>query len=283
MSYPEGQSTGAKDPANLLLRRLLTGLIALTTSVIFIIMFAGIVSYPFPAPFHDEISSPILAVELPKKEPDLCTVFGTNHPGLQTQSTSQEPCDATGAKPYDPFKTGEAVALVRANTLEDLVFIPFYALFVYCFAWLMTAPADRGGIVLTRVVGVLIFIAAMLDYLEDYGILSSLRAEDLTDDLARHTRIPSLGKWSLIGICLLLLAVILLRSSNSVYKRGTRVVFACLCIASGLLMLIGLLYPRVMILANLLFGIFVLANAVGLLCGYRWGASPRYSAVAPQQ
>ena len=281
MSYPEGQSAGATDPANRSQRRLLTGLIALTTSVIFVVMFVGIVSYPFPAPFHDEIRSPILAVELPKNKSDLCTVFGTNHPGLQTQPSSQEPCDTPGANSLDPFKAGQAVALVKANTLEDLVFILFYALFVYCLASLMTAPADRWGIVLARIVGVLIFIAAVLDYLEDYGIFSSLKAEELTNELAYHTRRPSLAKWSLIGICLLLLAAILLRSTVSIYKRGTRIAFAGLCIASGLLMLTGLLYPRLMIYANSLFGLLILANAVGLLGGYWWGASARDGSVAP--
>jgi hypothetical protein len=74
-----------------------------------------------------------------------------------------------------------------------------------------------------------------------------------------------------------------LRAGGAAKCRGTRVVFAYLCIASGLLMLIGLLYPRVMIFANSLFGIFVLANALGLLGGYWWSASPRGGAVAPQQ
>ena len=267
MTYSDGQTGLEPCLGDRLRLRLLTGLIALLTSVLALVMFAELQRYPYPPPFHDGIQSPVLAVELARDKESLKAILGTYQPVLAANGPMSEAGSGQDGHPsaFDRFMTWEAVSSLKANTVEDLAFIPLYALFVWCFALLMTASADRGGILLARAVGTLILIAAMLDYLEDYGIFSTLGAEHLTDDLARHTRFPSLGKWGLIAVCLLLLAVILLRSSVSVYKRGTRLLLAVLCTASGLLMLIALRWPQLMFPANSLFGIFVLLNAGGLL------------------
>jgi len=263
MIYTDGENGHGACPGDRSRLGLLTGLIALLTSVLALVMFAELQRYPYPPPFHHEIQSPVLAVELAGDKESLKAILRTYQPVQAANGPTYQ--IGSGQDAFDRLMTWEAVSSLKANTVEDLAFIPLYALFVWCFALLMTASADRGGLLLARAVGTLILIAAVLDYLEDYGIFSTLGAEHLTDDLARHTRFPSLGKWGLIAVCLLLLAVILLRSSVRVYKHGTRILLAVLCTASGLLMLIALRWPQLMLYANSLFGIFVLLNAGGLL------------------
>ena len=241
-------------------RALLTGLLALISLTIFLVMLFGMFAFPFCPPFKHQIKSPILAVELAADESELCAVIGTKQPA----SAEQERC-ANPQKQPSPHNAARAIALITANTWEDLLFIPAYALFVYCLASLAVASSDGKGKTLSRIVGVLILLAAIFDYLEDLGIFTSLKANTLNSSVISHTRAVSLAKWSLIGVSLLLVGIILLRAGDALYGRVLRNVLGWLAIAAGALMLISTLLPGLMLYANSLFALLILLNAAYLL------------------
>ena len=244
-------------------RALLTAVFAVLFLTIFIIMLAGMHDFPFRPPFHGEISSEVLAAELAADPIELCGVIGTTRPA----SAVQESC-ANRQTENDQHNASKAIALLSRNTKEDLFVIPCYALFVFCFAYLAVASCAERDRILAWIVGVLIGAAAIFDYLEDFGIFASLKAEALNPSVIARTRAVSLTKWSLLGLSLLLVAVILFRASDVIYGRILRNILGAIALTAGTLMLIATRLPSLMVVANSLFGLLFLVSAPYLLYFY---------------
>lgn len=251
--------------SNIARRVLLTGLFALISATISLVMLFGMFAFPFFSPFKHQIKSPILAVELATDDSELCAVIGTTQPASATQESCSNP-----QKQANPHNAAKAIALIIADTWEDLLFIPVYALFIYSFAALEVAVSDGKGKLLSQMVGVSILLAAIFDYLEDLGIFTSLKADTLDLSVISHTRAVSLAKWSLIGVSLMLVGIILLRAGDSLYGSVLRNILSWLAIAAGIMMLVSTLLPGLMLYANSLFALLILLNAV--FCTSRGGA-----------
>src|SRR5712691_4522967 len=100
--------------------RLTTGLIAVAMAgYALLIAYQVTQRYPFPHNFHDDIDSPVLAIELAPDTEALEVVLGTDKPANVDRTTN--PGIA-------------AVACLRANTFEDFFFIFLYTLFLWQFA-----------------------------------------------------------------------------------------------------------------------------------------------------
>ncbi len=233
--------------------------------------------YPFVHNFHDEIDSPILAVELSTCANDLIGVLGTAHPADTSPALASKlfTCKnefagvlATVNPPYSDSKMNPAamaVACIRTNTYEDFIFILLYTLFLWKFATLFAIGADRRPAVHRRTMAVLAILIAACDCMENVGMLRALGAPSLTDAMAQATCWPSRFKWGLFAVALLLTGWILAHSESTVYSLATRHLFALAYWAAGVLMLVGLFKPHVIELATSIFGLLVLVNIVGLL------------------
>lgn len=240
--------------------------------------------YPFVHSFHQQIDSPILAVELPGCANDLKGVLGTAEPAAPNPARSSTLLDCKGKsvgilqndeslnlimKRYhsDPntYPQEIAVASLRTNTYEDFGFIVLYNLFLWKFAALFAVGANGRPAVHRKIMAGLVILTAIFDCMENIGILRALGASSLTDSMAHATRLPSLCKWGLFAAVLLLTGWILARSESPVYSLPTRRLLALAYWSAGALLLIGLGVPHVIELATDMFVLLVLANIVGLL------------------
>lgn len=240
--------------------------------------------YPFVHNFHQQIDSPILAVELPRCANDLKGVLGTANPGAENPARSSmlldcngktvgilqndEPVNVTMERYHrDPniYPQEIAVASLRTNTYEDFGFIVLYNLFLWKFAALFAISANGKPTVHRKIMAGLVLLTAAFDCLENRGILRALGASNLTDSMAHATRLPSLCKWAFFAAALLLTAWILARSESPIYSLPTRRLLALVYWSSGALLLIGLFIPHVIELAADVFILLVLVNIVGLL------------------
>jgi hypothetical protein len=234
-------------------RRLTTGLLAVAMAVYALLVAQQLTDrYHFPHNFHDDIDSPVLAIELAPDAKALEAVLGTDKPVSADPATNP----------------GIAVVALRANTFEDFFFILLYASFLWQFAALFAISADGTDKSHRRTIAGLAFLIAMLDCAENVGILRALNVPRLSDFTAQAICWPSRCKWGLFAIALLLTGRILARSISPIYSLSTRRLFALAYGTSGIFMLIGLTIPHVIELATQMFALLVAINIVGLLGPY---------------
>jgi hypothetical protein len=225
------------------IKRQVTGLLALLTTCWAILMFVSLSAYKFDHDFHDEIDSPVLAVELAHSAQALQAVLQTSNPN-----------DEQSAK-----------TVLRINNRLDLVFIPLYSGFLWFFADLISTQSQGASRYLRFACFICVVGAGVFDYLEDWGISRTLNSTQLTDSLARATRAPSLVKWGLIGSALFLTSILLLRAAPVVYSLATTRLLGVLYGAAGSLMILGLVRYLLIGVAMKIFSFVIVVNAGGLL------------------
>lgn len=243
MNNSPSVSWNSAAPVTARIKSAVTGLFGLLTICWAFLMFISLRAYNFEHDFHDEIDSPVLAVELAPSAQDLQAV-------LQTSTPPNEQC---------------AKKVLRINNRLDLVFIPLYASFLWFFADLMSMQNMAASRYLRIACLISVVGAVVFDYLEDWGISRTLNSTQLTDSLARATRVPSLVKWGFIGSALLLTSIILLRSIPVVYSVATTRLLGVLYGVAGLLMIVGLVRPPFIEVAIKFFAFAIVVNAIGLL------------------
>jgi hypothetical protein len=133
----------------------------------------------------------------------------------------------------------QGVSLVRANTYMDFLFIVLYwAIFV------TFAQIENGWF--STIASFLITLAALADVWENLRILSGLRAlESATPVDFTVPRGVSLIKWGLLGLVFLLLAAAVWGRKSRWYIR-----IAVALVITGVLLLLGLAFPRAMTVAG---------------------------------
>jgi hypothetical protein len=209
------------------------GVAAALTIVWALILMWKLSPYPFPHIFPYNINSPVLALELSHNASDIKAVLHRTEP--------QAPL---------------AAHVMWVGNLLDLVFIPIYAFFLWSVARVF---ANR-----LRLLTAVILGTALFDYLEDWQIFRAL------DGANPAIYIPSLVKWGLLGLALLLTGIMLLRSVIDTYSLPTRRLLAVGYLASGGLMIasvalgqwIGYSYIE---LGLEIFGLLAIVHTIGLL------------------
>jgi hypothetical protein len=246
--------------------RCIAGVLALLMSLLGLWMAIDLKSYPCEHAFYKGIDSPVLAVELASDVYQLRTV---TVPACAAELSNVQPQDQ--GKTLAELQSKSRSALWR-NTVQDCFFIPLYTLFVWTFGKLFAVRKNGSLMAIRHVLGFLMLLTAAADYLENRGIFLGLRLGP-SDSVAEQTSWPSRCKWALLGIGLLLIFAILVRSANAIYSLATRRLFALGCLASGGMILAGLWRPVLIELAMKLFVLIVLLNTIALLGPYwPWGA-----------
>jgi hypothetical protein len=231
------------EPRTMRIKSLVTGLVALLLVCWSILMMIFLRPYKFDHDFHDEIDSPVLALEL---APDASALRSV----LQTANPTDEQC---------------ARKVLKINNGLDLILIPIYTCFLWFFADLIS-PRSNGMNRYIRIACLLCIMgAALFDYLEDWGIARTLDSRQLTDSLAQATRFSSLVKWGLVGGALLLTSILLFRAATAVYSIATMRLLAILYGVAGFLVLSGLVRNPLIEFGMKIFAFLVVINAIGLL------------------
>lgn len=203
--------------------------LAIVWSLVMTLTFNIWVPYRLEHRFHYKIDSPILALELSRNESDIDAVL----------QNSEQAHDA-----------------LFWNTVLDCVFIPLYSGYILLFGF---AYHPRG---FDKFALIFLTIAtALADYAENTRIFLALAGH------AHSVYIPSLIKWSLLGLVLILLATLLLSKNPGPYTLPTRRLLGLAHIAAGALILIGVAFSHYpwLALGVELFAFTLLINAIGLL------------------
>jgi len=226
-----------------------TGLVALlVTSWLFLMMRLlpnGDTDNPFGHGFSADISSPVLALELSRTTDDVEKIL---HRRAGPAAVAER-----------------AIGALRLNTLLDLVFIPLYVGYLILLARLFTASLP--GVPVSRLrnwVTAAAVGAGVFDYVEDWFMFSTLGGAEPLEFA------PSVIKWLLLAVTLLLLGCCIVRSGAPVYSFATRALLGSAHVVAGLLMLIGVVFAPLigyscLELGNSVFGVTVAVNVVGLL------------------
>ncbi len=194
--------------------------------------------YSFEHRFHHDIDSPVLALELAHNPSDIGAVVQNG-----------------GAGNPDPDKSNKAIRALFLNTVLDCFFIPLYAGYLILFG-LTYHPEHFARNVLIG----LAIMTAIFDYAENILMFSALAAR------TPPVYVPSLIKWSLLALVLLMLAKLLLSRHSGPYSIATRRLLALLHIGAALLILLGVVfteYPWIA-LGTQLFAFTLLVNVIGL-------------------
>lgn len=217
------------------------GLAALATIVWAVLIANAVNKYPYLHVFHHDVDSPVIALEISRGAGDIEAVLH--------RSDAKK-----GGKPAEKAAAA-AQSETTANYL-DLVFIPLYAFFLWSLARVFTTR--------TRMLTLAILATAIFDYLEDWQIHQALMGQD------PQIYIPSLVKWGLLGLVLIALSAILVRSDSPVYALSTKRLMAIGFFVSGALVLLDVAlgewigYSHIAV-GVAVFGALMLANAVGFL------------------
>ena len=224
-----------------------------------LVLYLVLMSYPFPHVFHHDVNSPGLALQVSRGADDIQAVLHRPKPKL-ADPIKQAAAEAAAAK---------ARASLGWNNGLDLVFIPLYTFFLWSLARVFT---NR-----TRLLALFIGGTGLFDYVEDWRIFQALHGEDPAIDL------PSLAKWGLLGIVLIWISAIFLRSMSPVYSVATKRLLGGAYLISGLLLLIAVIGGRLIgysliELAIMVFSALAVIQVFGLLGQYLSipGMAPKY-------
>jgi hypothetical protein len=156
-----------------------------------------------PRNFH----SPVLAAELVRNAHEIEQVYGT---------AAQSGRCAT-AQPGATQPQGCAfIAMLRWNTWVDFLYIPSYAAMFFLLGRLFSGRF--GAFVMALAV-----IAALADITENIGMFRAM-SEPATDALAIAIRVPSLVKWTALGLIWLTLFGLFQRASPKGTSLAWRIV-----------------------------------------------------------
>jgi hypothetical protein len=192
--------------------------------------------YPFPHVFHHDVDSPGIALQISHDATDIDMVLHRSDP------------DAGTAKS----------ALLRNNQL-DLVFIPLYAFFLWSLARVFT---DR-----TKLMAGVIIGTALFDYWEDWRIFRALDGSDPA------IFVPSLAKWALLGLALIGIGSILIRSTSPVYSVATKGLLGVAYLIAGSLLVVSVAAGEwigysLIEAGAALFALLTVVQVIGLLGHY---------------
>ncbi|HET9165494.1 MAG TPA: hypothetical protein VFP11_05825 [Candidatus Angelobacter sp.] len=247
----------ALESSNITRLRTAAGIAAVLASLMAIKMIAGMTRYPANNDFHNgEISGPVLALELARNAEDLRDVLQTEHPG----EALKQPRDIESLTAY------RAVSALETNTIQDCGFIPLYSLFLAAMIGVFTSHAAKSR---TRLAAWLLIAAvAALDYAENIGIFRAIAASSLSDEAAHAIRYPSLAKWALLGVTLLVLGGAMILSPVAAMWESARKLLGMLFALTGLMLLMATLCPMWFSWATQLFALLVILSACGLLAPF---------------
>ena len=194
--------------------------------------------YSFEHRFHHDIDSPVLALELARDPSDIDAV-------LQRGDASNP----------DPEKSNKAIRALFLNTVLDCFFIPLYAGYLILFGFTYHPEGFARGVL----IGVAI-MTGIFDYVENilmFGVLAGR---------AVPVYIPSLIKWALLALVLLVLGKLLVSRPPGPYSIPTRRLLAVLHIGAALLILLGAVFTEYpwLALGVKLFAFTLLINVIGL-------------------
>ncbi len=194
--------------------------------------------YSFKHRFHHDIDSPVLALELARDPSDIDAVLQRDDPGNP-----------------DPQKSNKAIRALFLNTVLDCFFIPLYAGYLILFGFTYHPERfDRVALIC------LVIMTGILDYAENILMFGAVAGRDMP------VYVPSLMKWSLLALVLLMLAKLLLSGHPGPYSIPTRRLLALLHMGAALLILLGVIfteYPWIA-LGTQLFAFTLLINVIGL-------------------
>ncbi len=197
------------------------------------------VPYWFQHRFDHQIDSPVLALELARNQADIDAVLQRSDPNNP-----------------DPQKTRKAQKALYWNTVLDCVFIPLYSgyMLLFGFAYHPRGFHRRALVVLTAA-------TALADYAENACMFLALAGR------VHSVYIPSLLKWSLLGLVLILLTTLLLSENPGPYSLPTRRLLGLGHITAGALILMGVVFSHYswLALGVELFAFTLVINAIGLL------------------
>lgn len=235
--------------------RVSIAILAFLAAVMVTIMAWGLGRYgPKPESFHHgQIKGPVLALELASDRNDLVEVLQTTNPALTMAWPNGCPFD---------IQRGPVCAL-RINTFQDCVFIPLYAGILLCMALLFSAAPRRRWLGLAG--AALAVAVAIFDYAENRGIFKALGTGVFTDQTALAISSPSRIKWTLLGLNLLFLGVLICISRLANFRAWVRWVLSVAYWVAGLMLLAAMARLPLFALATPLFGLLIVISAGGLL------------------
>ena len=131
------------------------------------------------------------------------------------------------------------LATLRYNTYMDFVFI-----ILYCAAFAFLARTYRGNRVLAGFTTVLVIVAGVFDYWENFRMLHELKdVSRLEDPYVATTSLVSSVKWIALAVLLCCLGLIFLRAiQRDPSRRITLGFIAALFPLSGIFIIVGLLH-----------------------------------------
>ncbi len=180
----------------------------------------------------DGYSNPVLALELVKNGADIKTI-------LKAES-------------------GAVAKFLRRSTYKDFGFILVYALFFITLSLLLSQMNSGWLRYAGWVAAVCAAVAAILDLIEDRGMLRAIGGE-ASDSLANSIRHPSLAKWGLLFIFALLTGLLLLA------RRDFFVIPAVFLLAAAILGLCGVLLNLLRPRYYVAFPVAIITLGIGLL------------------
>ncbi len=241
-----------KTPGRLVAGVLALLLTALGSWMLWNLAYRQATKYPCEHAFHDGIDSPILALELASNAGELKSVINPE-------------C----AEPLQH----QAQRAIQRDTDADCFLIPLYTLFIWSFGRLFAVREDGARQGIRHLLGGIMILTAGADYTENFGIFRALKTQP-SDWVAKQISWPSRTKWVLLGIGLLLVTRILLRSGNKIYSIAARRLFGIgyfLCAAT---IISAVWRPSLLGLGLELFSVLVVFQIVALLGPYVAGWIP---------
>lgn len=191
--------------------------------------------YPFPPRFHQDVASPVLALELARGAEDIRNVL--------------------------PDGRGRATLRARwalfVNTALDVVLIPLY---VWCLIRLVRAVRAPGR--LRTAACVLALLAGAADLVENGCMLAAIRGA------AVAVMVPSLVKWGLLGIALLLIGVAYAQKHEPLFSLATDRMLSITLLYAGGLLVFGVMAGSVFGYSWIQNGAMVMGSVLLVTGGY---------------
>jgi hypothetical protein len=175
------------------------------TAMSAVISTRGPAPYPLESRFYHDVSDPVLAIELSHGRWDIERV-------LPPANKQIEACRRA----------------ILVNTILDFVFIPLY---VWYLIRLIRCIGNSGR--LPKMASTFVLLAGLFDIAENFFILAALRSTYLPIYL------PSLAKWAMLGLALVLIGHMLAGDHAVVYSIATDRLLGIAHVYAAGLMLLG--------------------------------------------
>lgn len=211
-------------------RRFRVGIPALLVSVWALVMITvmtqdWLAPYPRPARFNHDVDGPILAIELAHGKADVERVVPPENYEAMPDECRQANLGDQGCEPALRRLSRRAIFV---NTVLDLVFIPLYVWYLVIFARTLA-----GNSALAKAASVSAILAGAADLVEDALIFSALQTGTTS------VYIPSLVKWTTLGIAVILMGRILVGKHPVLYSIATDRLLGVVHLCAGALLIFG--------------------------------------------